>query len=223
MVPLGAAAQSTISGSVRDTSGAVLPGVSVEASSPVLIEQVPQRGHRRPGPLLDRRSPARDLQSRLHAAGIFDAAARRHRTSGQFQRLGERRAGGWRVGRNGHRVGRFADRRRPELAEDRELEARGARRVADGAHLCRRRVAGGRRQGRGPERRRGAHRRAAAALRARRGRRRQHRFGRWHGDEFDLFERRDAAESQRLDDAGSHGADLVAWAPRSRAEGCSST
>ena len=32
-------AQSTISGLVRDTSGAVLPGVNVEASSPVLIEK----------------------------------------------------------------------------------------------------------------------------------------------------------------------------------------
>ena len=112
----------------------------------------------------------------LHAAGILDAAARRHRAAGQFQRVGERRAGGWRARGNGHRVRRFADRRRPELAEDREPEARGARRAADGAHLCRRRVAGGRRQGRRPERRRGAHRRAAAALRARRGRGRQHRF-----------------------------------------------
>ncbi|MEQ1730641.1 MAG: carboxypeptidase-like regulatory domain-containing protein, partial [Vicinamibacterales bacterium] len=35
-----ASAQSVISGQVRDTSGAVLPGVSVEASSPVLIEKV---------------------------------------------------------------------------------------------------------------------------------------------------------------------------------------
>ncbi|MGE3958678.1 MAG: carboxypeptidase regulatory-like domain-containing protein [Vicinamibacterales bacterium] len=35
-----ASAQSVISGLVRDTSGAVLPGVSVEASSPVLIEKV---------------------------------------------------------------------------------------------------------------------------------------------------------------------------------------
>jgi len=33
-------AQSAISGLVRDTSGGVLPGVSVEASSPVLIEKV---------------------------------------------------------------------------------------------------------------------------------------------------------------------------------------
>ena len=35
-----ASAQSAISGIVRDTSGAVMPGVSVEASSPVLIEKV---------------------------------------------------------------------------------------------------------------------------------------------------------------------------------------
>ena len=35
----GASAQSAISGTVRDQSGAVLPGVTVEASSPVLIEK----------------------------------------------------------------------------------------------------------------------------------------------------------------------------------------
>ena len=39
LVPVAATAQSTISGSVKDTSGAVLPGVSVEASSTVLIEK----------------------------------------------------------------------------------------------------------------------------------------------------------------------------------------
>src|SRR4026208_2416137 len=33
-------AQASITGVVRDTSGAVLPGVTVEASSPVLIEKV---------------------------------------------------------------------------------------------------------------------------------------------------------------------------------------
>jgi hypothetical protein len=38
-VPLGAYAQASISGLVRDTSGGVLPGVTVEASSPVLIEK----------------------------------------------------------------------------------------------------------------------------------------------------------------------------------------
>ena len=37
--PAVAAAQGSIAGSVRDTSGAVLPGVTVEASSPALIEK----------------------------------------------------------------------------------------------------------------------------------------------------------------------------------------
>jgi hypothetical protein len=39
-VPSIAAAQSAIAGIVRDTSGAVLPGVTVEASSPALIEKM---------------------------------------------------------------------------------------------------------------------------------------------------------------------------------------
>src|SRR5215207_7244950 len=39
LVPVVASAQSAFSGIVRDTSGAVLPGVTVEASSPVLIEK----------------------------------------------------------------------------------------------------------------------------------------------------------------------------------------
>jgi hypothetical protein len=38
-LPLGAFAQASISGLVRDSSGGVLPGVTVEASSPVLIEK----------------------------------------------------------------------------------------------------------------------------------------------------------------------------------------
>jgi hypothetical protein len=40
LFPVGAHAQAVIAGSVRDTSGAVLPGVTVEASSPALIEKV---------------------------------------------------------------------------------------------------------------------------------------------------------------------------------------
>jgi len=39
MVPHKALAQSAIAGSVKDTTGAVLPGVTVEASSPALIEK----------------------------------------------------------------------------------------------------------------------------------------------------------------------------------------
>src|SRR5438105_2847232 len=40
LLPSSARAQSTITGVVKDTSGAVLPGVTVEAASPVLIEKV---------------------------------------------------------------------------------------------------------------------------------------------------------------------------------------
>ena len=40
MLPSSALAQASISGIVRDSSGAVLPGVTVEASSPALIERV---------------------------------------------------------------------------------------------------------------------------------------------------------------------------------------
>ncbi|HEY7447127.1 MAG TPA: carboxypeptidase-like regulatory domain-containing protein, partial [Vicinamibacterales bacterium] len=39
LIPTVAYAQASIVGTVRDTSGAVLPGVTVEASSPVLIEK----------------------------------------------------------------------------------------------------------------------------------------------------------------------------------------
>jgi hypothetical protein len=40
LLPAAAFAQASIAGTARDTSGAVLPGVSVEASSPALIEKV---------------------------------------------------------------------------------------------------------------------------------------------------------------------------------------
>jgi hypothetical protein len=40
VLPVSAFAQASIAGVVKDTSGAVLPGVSVEASSPALIEKV---------------------------------------------------------------------------------------------------------------------------------------------------------------------------------------
>ena len=39
IVPIAAWAQATLAGTVKDASGAVLPGVTVEASSPVLIEK----------------------------------------------------------------------------------------------------------------------------------------------------------------------------------------
>src|SRR3978361_2310328 len=40
LVPATAFAQSAIAGIVKDTTGAVMPGVTVEAASPALIEKV---------------------------------------------------------------------------------------------------------------------------------------------------------------------------------------
>ena len=40
LLPAAAFAQASFAGVVKDASGAVLPGVTVEASSPVLIEKV---------------------------------------------------------------------------------------------------------------------------------------------------------------------------------------
>ena len=40
LLPAIAHAQASIAGLVKDTSGAVLPGVTVEAASPALIESV---------------------------------------------------------------------------------------------------------------------------------------------------------------------------------------
>src|SRR5690242_4561161 len=39
LLPVSAFAQATLTGTVKDNSGAVLPGVTVEASSPALIEK----------------------------------------------------------------------------------------------------------------------------------------------------------------------------------------
>lgn len=41
LLPAAAAAQSAFAGQVTDNTGGVLPGVTVEAASPVLIEKVP--------------------------------------------------------------------------------------------------------------------------------------------------------------------------------------
>src|SRR5688572_28369950 len=40
LAPAAAFAQASVTGVVRDTSGAVMPGVTVEVASPVLIEKV---------------------------------------------------------------------------------------------------------------------------------------------------------------------------------------
>ena len=51
VLPASAFAQASITGVVRDVSGAVLPGVTVETSSDALIEKGPIGGHRRDRPM----------------------------------------------------------------------------------------------------------------------------------------------------------------------------
>ena len=46
LMPTIAFAQATITGTVKDTSGAVLPGVTVEASRPAHHRKSPHRRHR---------------------------------------------------------------------------------------------------------------------------------------------------------------------------------
>ena len=68
--PAIARAQASIAGVVKDPSGAVLPGVTVEAASPALIEKVRSVVTRRQRPVPDRRPAARHLHRHLHAAGF---------------------------------------------------------------------------------------------------------------------------------------------------------
>ena len=53
MVPVLAGAQSTIAGEARDATGAVLPGVTVEAASDALIEKIRTANDRQVGHILD--------------------------------------------------------------------------------------------------------------------------------------------------------------------------
>ena len=76
LLPAAVSAQSAFSGVVRDTSGAVLPGVTVEAASPVLIEKSRTVVTDGDGPLHDYRPPPGHLQAHLHARRFRDVRAR---------------------------------------------------------------------------------------------------------------------------------------------------
>ena len=84
LVPAAAYAQASIAGVVRDASGAVLPGVTVEAASPALIEKVRSVVTDGSGQYQGRRSPPWHLQRDVHAARIQHGQTRRHRAGGSF-------------------------------------------------------------------------------------------------------------------------------------------
>ena len=112
--PATALAQATITGVVRDTSGAVLPGVTVEASSPALIEKTrtaisDSSGQYR---IVDLRPGTYDVSFAL--PGLQHPAPHRHRAHGHVHRDGERRVAARQPRGNGHRHRRGAGRGRAE-------------------------------------------------------------------------------------------------------------
>ena len=87
IIPAVAYAQASLTGTAKDTSGAVLPGVTVEAAS-VLDRKSPHGGHRRQRPVPDRRPAPGRLRRDVHADGVQHLQARRHRA--QWLRHGRR-------------------------------------------------------------------------------------------------------------------------------------
>ena len=81
LLPSAVFAQAAITGVVKDTSGAVLPGVTVEAASPVLIEKVRSVVSDDTGQYRIVESAARHLLGDVHAARLQHRQARRHRAA----------------------------------------------------------------------------------------------------------------------------------------------
>ena len=97
VLPGLARAQAAITGTVKDTSGAVLPGVTVEAASPALIEKVRSAVTDSTGQyrIVDLRPGIYSLTFSL--AGFSSRQARRHRIDRHVHGVDQRRtAGGYR-------------------------------------------------------------------------------------------------------------------------------
>ena len=115
-LPLSAYAQASIAGVVKDASGAVLPGVTVEAASPVLIEKTrtavtDETGQYR---IVDLRAGAYTVSFTL--SGFSTDPPRRHRAVRVVHGRDQRRPESRRARRDDHRHRRDADRRHPERA-----------------------------------------------------------------------------------------------------------
>ena len=76
VIPAAVYAQASITGVVRDASGAVIPGVTVEAASPALIEKVRSVVTDGGGQYPARHAAARQLHRHIRAVGIQHAAPR---------------------------------------------------------------------------------------------------------------------------------------------------
>ena len=152
--PAAGFAQSAITGTVRDASGAVLPGVTVEASSEALIEKSRNAVTDGQGAfrIVDLRPGY--LSRHLHADGLSDAQARGPRAALRLHDDDQRGLAG-RLARgidHGHR--RCADRRRHDSGPHAGDQPGRVGRHPDRRHHSGRRTAGRRRQPEPPRRRR---------------------------------------------------------------------
>ena len=125
-------------GVVKDASGAVLPGVTVEAASPALIEKVAHA----PSPTARGQYRIEDLRPGTYtrhvlAAGLQHVQARRHRADRLVHRDDQRRPQGRRARGDDHRHRRDAGRRRAERAARDDAEQRRRQVDSDRAQLQR--------------------------------------------------------------------------------------
>ena len=113
---LYAQTQASITGSVKDTSGAVLPGVTVEASSPELIEKVRGAVTDATGQYrIENLRPGRYTVT-FTLAGFSTVRREAIDIAGSATFARQRRAAGRDTRRDDHCDGRVADRRRADCA-----------------------------------------------------------------------------------------------------------
>ena len=132
VLPAAAWAQAAIAGEVRDTSGGVLPGVTVEASSPALIEKVRTATTDSNGRYRIEDLRPGSLHRRVHPARLHHDAAGRAGDRRQRRHHHRHRAAGRRRPGNHHRHRRNAGRRR------RQHQARDHARQRNDARAARR-------------------------------------------------------------------------------------
>ena len=125
LLPTFAYAQTTLAGVVRDASGAVLPGVTVEASSSALIEKIRSAVTDGSGQYRITDLASGKLLSHLHAARLLEGRAGRADALRVGRDHGRCRVAPGRPGGNAHGHGRGAGRRRADDAAGNGAEQRG--------------------------------------------------------------------------------------------------